>query len=34
MRCIGHVDAIPPVGLDREVDNVSGLRMDSHDIQT
>ncbi len=33
MRCIGHINAVPPVGLDREVDNVSGLREDSNNIQ-
>ena len=33
MQCIGHIDAFPPVGLDREVDNVSGLRVDSHEVQ-
>jgi len=31
--CIGHVDAFPPVGINREVDNISGLWVDPHDIQ-
>src|SRR5262249_54529138 len=25
VQCVGHVDALPPVGLDRTVDNVSDL---------
>jgi hypothetical protein len=33
MQRIGHIDAFPPVGLDREVDNVSGLRVDFHGLQ-
>src|ERR1700730_1649230 len=33
MQCVGHVDAVPPVGIDREVDNVSGLRADPYNIQ-
>jgi len=28
MQCIGHANAPPPVGIDREMDNVSGLRVD------
>src|ERR1700680_4685224 len=33
MQCIGHIDAFPPVGIDREIDNVSGLWADPHDVQ-
>jgi hypothetical protein len=29
MQCIGHIDAFPPVRIDREVENVSGPRKDS-----
>jgi hypothetical protein len=25
VQCVGHVDAVPPVRLDRTVDNVSGV---------
>src|SRR5437660_186737 len=28
MQCIRHIDAVPPVALYREVDNISGLRED------
>ena len=28
---IGHVDAVPPVGLERAVDNVSGLGESAHE---
>src|SRR3977135_2896289 len=31
MQRISHVDAFPPVGIDREDDNVSGLVGDFHD---
>src|ERR1039458_6804105 len=30
---IGHVDAFPPVGLNRTVDNVSGLRESPYNVQ-
>src|SRR5579859_3369555 len=30
---IGHIDAIPPVGLDGEVDDVAGVRLDADGIQ-
>src|ERR1019366_5583346 len=30
---IGHVDAFPPVGLNRTVDNVSGLGESPHNVQ-
>src|SRR5439155_20119875 len=33
VQCIGHIDAFPPVGLNRTVDNVSRLGEDYHDIQ-
>src|ERR1700747_3431754 len=33
MQCIGHIDAFPPVGINREVDNVSGLRLDPYELQ-
>src|SRR5580692_8128818 len=33
MQRVGHVHAFPPVGLDRKVNDISGLRLDSHKIQ-
>ena len=33
MQSIGHIDAVPGVGFHRDVDNVSGLRLDSHEVQ-
>jgi hypothetical protein len=33
MQCVGHIDAFPPAGIDGELDNVSGLRVDLHDLQ-
>src|SRR5437016_6647633 len=33
MRGVGHIDAVPPVGLDGKVGNVAGLRVDAHLIE-
>src|ERR1700730_13866530 len=33
VQCIGHIDAFPLVRIDREIENVSGLRKDSHEFQ-
>src|SRR6267143_4482445 len=33
MHYIGHIDAFPPIGVDREVDNISGLWVDPQAIQ-
>jgi hypothetical protein len=33
VQCIGHVDAFPPVRLDRTVDNVSALGESPHNVQ-
>lgn len=33
MNGIGHINAFPPVGIDREIDDISGLRLDAYDIQ-
>jgi len=33
MQGVGHVNALPPVGLDGEVHNVSGLRQHPHSVE-
>src|SRR5260370_33269521 len=33
MQRIRHIDAVPPVGLYREIDNISGLRKNPHEVQ-
>src|SRR5271157_5841262 len=33
VQCVGHIDAFPRVGFDREIDDVSGLREDFHGLQ-
>ncbi len=33
MQGIGHIHAVPRIGLHREVDNISGLRVNPHEMQ-
>jgi hypothetical protein len=33
MQSVGHIHAFPPIGIDREVDDVSGLLADFYQIQ-
>jgi hypothetical protein len=33
VQCVGHVDAVPPVGLDRTVDNVSNVGESAREVK-